>query len=111
MHSGWSARLSSGNFRNADADGTQHYPGFHVEAAMMLLEETNAASLASDTLSIDIGASQTFDTHYSWLPAGRFAIENIANLDRVPAAGATLVIGAPNHRGGSGGPARIFAML
>jgi kynurenine formamidase len=45
------------------------------------------------------------------LPSNRFGIENLANLDQVPASGATLVIGAPKHRGGSGGPARIFAMV
>jgi len=27
------------------------------------------------------------------------------------ASGATPVVGAPTHRGGSGGPARIFAMV
>ncbi len=111
MHSGWGQYVSGAKFRGADDNGVQHYPGFHVEAARMLLEESNAASLASDTLSLDIGASTTYDTHYAWLPAGRFGIENIANLDRVPVAGATLVIGAPKHRGGTGGPARIFAML
>ncbi len=111
MHSGWGAHVLTDRYRGADDDGVQHYPGFHVEASQLLLEETNAASIASDTLSLDIGASATFDTHYSWLPAGRFGIENIANLDHVPPAGATLVIGAPNHRGGSGGPARIFAMM
>ncbi|UWP95326.1 cyclase family protein [Aliiroseovarius crassostreae] len=111
MHSGWGTHVATDKYRGADDNGVQHYPGFHVEATQMLLEETKAASLASDTLSIDIGASTTFDTHYAWLPAGRFCIENIANLDLVPPAGATLVIGAPTHRGGSGGPARIFAML
>jgi kynurenine formamidase len=45
------------------------------------------------------------------LPTGRFGIECLANLDKVPAAGATIVIGAPKHRGGSGGPARIFALI
>jgi kynurenine formamidase len=111
MHSGWGAHVSSDKFRGADDDGVQHFPGFHVEASQMLLEETNAASIASDSLSLDIGASATFDTHYSWLPAGRFGIEGIANLDRVPPSGATLVIGATKYRGGTGGPARIFAML
>jgi len=38
-------------------------------------------------------------------------IENIANLDKVPASGATLVVGAPKHKGRSGGPCRIFAMV
>ncbi|HHI69853.1 MAG TPA: cyclase family protein, partial [Rhodobacteraceae bacterium] len=68
-------------------------------------------SIAVDTLSLDHGPSADFLTHYAWLPSGRFGIENLANLDKVPAAGATLVIGAPKHRGGSGGPARIFAMV
>jgi len=44
-------------------------------------------------------------------PTNRYGIENLANLDRVPAAGATLVVGAPKHRGGTGGPARIFALV
>ena len=34
-----------------------------------------------------------------------------AGLDLVPASGATIIIGAPKHRGGSGGPARIFALV
>lgn len=110
MLSGWGAKTETPEFRNADADGVQHYPGFHIEATQMLLE-TGASSMAVDTLSLDLGASQDFATHYAWLPAGRFGIECIANLDQVPAAGATLVIGAPKFKGGTGGQARIFAMI
>ena len=109
MHSGWASKVDTDGYRNFDGEA-QHYPGFHVEAAQMLLE-TGAQSIASDTLSLDHGISTNFATHYAWLPTGRFGIENLANLDRVPAAGATLVIGAPKHRGGTGGPARIFAMV
>lgn len=109
MHSGWAPKVDSDGFRNFDGKA-QHYPGFHIEATEMLLE-TGAASMAVDTLSLDHGISADFATHYAWLPQGRFGIECLANLDRVPAAGATLVIGAPKHRGGTGGPARIFAMV
>lgn len=77
----------------------------------MLLEETSAVAMAVDTLSLDHGPSEDFATHYAWLPAGRYGIENLAGLGDVPAAGATLVVGAPTHRGGTGGPARIFAMV
>ncbi len=111
MYSGWAANVASDKFRNADAAGAQHYPGFHVEAANMLIEETGATSIAVDTLSLDHGMSADFATHYAWLPTGRFGIENLANLDKVPAAGATLIVGAPKHRGGTGGPSRIFAMV
>ncbi|MEM9787364.1 MAG: cyclase family protein [Pseudomonadota bacterium] len=109
MHSGWSGKVGTDAFRGFDGEA-QHYPGFHIEATQMLLE-TGASSLAVDTLSLDHGISADFATHYAWLPAGRFGIENVANLDQVPASGATIVIGAPTHAGGTGGPARIFAMI
>lgn len=111
MHSGWAARVDGDGFRNADADGTMHFPGFHVEAAQMLLEETGAASIAVDTLSLDHGPSPDFATHYAWLPSGRYGIEGLAGLDQMPASGATLIVGAPKHRGGSGGPARVLALV
>ncbi|WP_170606237.1 cyclase family protein [Ruegeria arenilitoris] len=110
MNSGWSTKTDTPGFRNADADGIQHYPGFHIEATQMLLE-TGARSIAVDTLSLDLGASQDFATHYAWLPTGRFGIECIANLDEVPASGATLIVGAPKIQGGTGGQARIFALI
>lgn len=110
MHSGWASKVASEDYRGFDGKA-QHYPGFHLEATKMLLEETTAASIAVDTLSLDHGISADFASHYAWLPTGRFGIENLANLDKVPAAGATLVIGAPKHKGGTGGPARIFALI
>ena len=111
MHSGWENKVSGDGFRNADSEGAMHFPGFHIEATKMLLEETKAGAIAVDTLSLDFGKSPDFATHYAWLPSGRYGIENLRNLAKVPESGATLVVGAPTHRGGSGGPARIFAMV
>ncbi|PRY95315.1 kynurenine formamidase [Hasllibacter halocynthiae] len=109
MFSGWAEKAPADGFRNADAEGVMHFPGFHPDAAAMLLE-TGAAALAVDTLSLDHGPSTDFATHYLWLPAGRYGIECLAGLDRVPATGATLVVGAPKHEGGTGGPARVIAL-
>jgi kynurenine formamidase len=113
MNSGWAAKVGTADFRGADParPGGLHFPGFHIEATRMLLEETNAAAIAVDTLSLDHGPSADFATHYAWLPAGRYGIECLAGLDALPATGATLVVGAPKTRGGTGGPARIFAMV
>lgn len=111
MLSGWEAHVEGPMYRNADGDGTMHFPGFHVEAAHMLIEESDVAGIAVDTLSLDHGASPDFATHYTWLPSNRWGIECIANLADVPASGATLVAGAPKHRGGTGGPARIFTLF
>ncbi|WP_156883480.1 cyclase family protein [Salipiger mucosus] len=110
MHSGWASKVDTDGFRNFDGTA-MHFPGFHVEAAEMLIEETGAMSIAVDTLSLDFGPSPDFAAHYAWLPTGRFGIEALAGLDAVPAAGATIVVGAPKHRGGSGGPARVFALM
>ena len=112
MHSGWAEKSgSAAEYVGDTGDGVKHFPGFHIEATQMLLEETTAVAMAVDTLSLDHGPSGDFATHYAWLPAGRYGIENMAGLGNVPAAGATLVVGAPNHPGGTGGPARIFAMV
>ncbi len=112
MNSGWAEKVGTLEFRGADSarPGTLHFPGFHIEATEMLLEETTALAMAVDTLSLDHGPSQDFATHYAWLPAGRYGIECIAGLDRLPATGATLVVGAPKVKDGTGGPARIFAL-
>ncbi len=112
MHSGWAGKSGdAAAYTGNDAENVKHFPGFHIEATQMLLEETSAVAMAVDTLSLDHGPSADFATHYAWLPAGRYGIENLAGLGDVPAAGATLVVGAPKHKGGTGGPARIFAMV
>jgi len=109
MNSGWQKHVNSPKFAGFDDNGVRHYPGFHVEAAHMLMEQSGAVAIATDSLSFDIGSTKTFDTHYAWLPTNRYGIENVANLDQVPESGATIFVGAPTHRGGSGGPARIIA--
>jgi len=111
MNSGWQANVASDKFRNVGSDEKMHFPGFHIEATKMLMEETKSVGMAVDTLSLDFGQSGDFATHRAWLPSNRWGIENMANLDNVPAKGATLVVGAPKHRGGTGGPCRLFAMI
>ncbi len=111
MNSGWDKHVNTDKFRNADDKGKSHYPGFHVEAVKMLLEETKAVGIAVDTLSLDLGASEDFATHYAWLPQNRWGIECIANLGSLPVKGATLIAGAPKIRGGTGGPSRVIALV
>lgn len=111
MHSGWDRHVSSLKFRNADSGGTMHFPGFHVETVEMLKEETDSVGIAVDTLSLDFGPSPDFATHLAWLGSGGWGMECVAGLGQLPATGATLVVGAPKHKGGTGGPSRLFALL
>lgn len=109
MHSGWAAKVGDASYRNTP-EGAFAFPGFS-KAATDMLAEMDVAAIGVDTLSLDPGNSADFAVHYSWLPGGRFGIENPAGLDQVPAAGATVFIGAPKHKGGTGGPARVMAVV
>lgn len=110
MNSGWAARSGSvAAYRNVGADGLQHFPGFSKAAVEWLVEERDIAGIGVDTLSLDPGRSQTFDAHFAVLGADRYGIENLANLGRVPARGATVTVGLIPWEQGSGGPARVFA--
>ena len=109
MRSGWAAKVGDPSYRT-NAEGAFAFPGFS-KAATDLLAERGAASIGVDTLSLDPGNSADFAVHNSWLPSGRFGIENLAGLDQLPATGATIFIGAPKHGQGTGGPARVLALL
>jgi kynurenine formamidase len=74
-------------------------------------ERPGVRALGLDTSSLDIGASADFPAHVSWLPSGRYGIENLANLDRLPPLGAVAIVGVPALAGGSGGPSRVLAII
>jgi kynurenine formamidase len=112
MKSGWYRLLESPRFAGRDEAGKNHTPGFHGETAHMLMTERNVKGLGVDTLSLDTGINTgPFPVHYSWLPSGRWGVENLANLDQVPAKGAHLVVGGPKVKGGTGGPSRVIALI
>ena len=111
MHSGWEQYVESERFRNADGKGIMHFPGVHVETIEMLLEEASVVGIAVDTLSLDYGQSEDFAVHYAWLPQNKWGLECIANLGSLPAKGSTIVVGAPKHKGGSGGPCRVMSFV
>ena len=73
--------------------------------------QDDVVGIAVDTLSLDNGPSKDFRVHRLWLPTGRWGLENVANLDKVPAAGATLVVGAPKVKNATGGPTRLIALV
>jgi kynurenine formamidase len=55
--------------------------------------------------------SSDFAVHHIINGAGKYILENVANLDKLPPIGATLIIAPIKIEGGSGGQARIWAIL
>ncbi len=115
MYTGWGRFWSDaskylGSATPGDAT-TLHFPGFSVEAAEFLIRERRVDGIGIDTASIDYGPSREFAVHQVINGAGKYGLENIAYLDRLPASGATLIALPMKIKGGSGGPVRIIAIL
>jgi kynurenine formamidase len=111
LRTGWSSRWpDQARYRNTDANGVMHFPGYSVEAAKLLVAR-GVVGLGVDTLSVDYGPSKEFEVHHVDLPAGLFNLENVANLDQLPESGAFLIAAPIKLEGGSGGAVRIFAIL
>jgi kynurenine formamidase len=115
MWSGWGRYWGDklhylGTDRKGDV-ANLHFPGFSPEAAEFLVTQRDIGALAVDTASIDYGQSTDFPVHRIINGANKPGFENVANLDRLPPAGATFVALPMKIGGGSGGPARIIAIL
>lgn len=111
LNSGWDAKAGDARaFLGQDRSKTLHFPGFSKEAGEWLLNEREVTGLAVDTLSLDFGASADFAVHKLWLGAGKWGLECVANLSKLPPAGATVFVGAPKIIGASGGPTRVLAV-
>jgi kynurenine formamidase len=87
------------------------FPGFSPESVEFLIKERNITGIGLDTPSIDYGKSTEFQVHQILFAANKLAIENIANLDKLPATGAMLYAMPMLIKDGTGAPARVFAML
>jgi kynurenine formamidase len=107
---GWDKRFEDADkYRNADKAGVLHFPGYSQEAIRHLLKR-NIVALGIDTLSIDYGPSKDFAGHKISHGGGLYHLENLTNLDKLPARGAAIFVGALPIEGGSGSPARVLAI-
>jgi kynurenine formamidase len=111
LNAGWDAKAGDARaFLGQNASKTLHFPGFSKEVCEFLLQERDVVGLAVDTLSLDFGASKDFAVHKLWLGAAKWGLECVANLSRLPPAGAMVFVGAPKILGASGGPTRVLAV-
>lgn len=110
MASGWDARAGDPHAYNGiDEDGRRRSPGFEGRTVDWLLDHRDVTCLGVDSPSIDVGSSTAFPVHQRWLRAGKYAVEGLANLTALPAAGAVAIIGVVPWESGTGGPCRVVA--
>ncbi len=85
------------------------FPAWSLAAIRFLYEQRGVVANGHESMDTDITDDLQSET---WiLTHGHWQIEVMANLDRVPATGALIVVSWPKPRRGLGFPARAFAIL
>ena len=97
--------------RGEKAVAELHFPGLHPDAARWLTRNRNIKAIGLDTPSIDYGQSKLFESHRILFEKNIPAFENVANLDKLPVKGFSIVALPIKIAGGSGGPLRIIAIV
>ena len=115
LRTGWGSRYPNRKAYFGDdtpgATDKLHFPSYGEAAARLLVGERHVAALGIDTASIDYGQSKDFIVHRVAMAANVPGLENVANLDRVPERGATVIALPMKIGGGSGAPLRAVAIL
>jgi kynurenine formamidase len=87
------------------------FPSFGAEATELLVEERGVALLGVDTASIDFGRSKDFPVHRIAASRNVAGLENLTNLQLLPPTGSIVIALPMKIEGGSGGPARVVALV
>lgn len=115
LRTDWSKKWPSMDALSGIAeDGSENFPGWSLEALKYLYEVRNAAANGHETLDTDASkeAAKAGDLACERyvLEKGKFQVEVLCNLDKVPAAGAVIFISWTKIEGATGLPARVFAI-
>ncbi|WKD61146.1 Kynurenine formamidase [Corynebacterium ciconiae DSM 44920] len=115
LRTDWSTRWpDAAAMNNADSEGINHYPAWNPEVVEWLITERNITALGHETTDTDLGARVSrgeLPSELLLLQHDRWQIEMLRNLDQVPEVGALIVATWPKPHGGTGFPARAFAII
>ena len=105
MRTDWSKRWpDAGKLENKDANGVAHYPGWSLPLLKYLYEDRKTTACGHETTDTDPGIATTkqdYSLETYLLSTNHYQIES----------GAIVVVSFPKPKGGSGFPARVFAIL
>lgn len=115
FRTGWSARGSNAaDFVNADEAGP-HTPGVSAAGAQWIAANASISGFGVETVGIDAGQAANFDpmfpVHSFLLGADKYGVTSLCRVDRLPVLGATLIVAPLPIVGGTGSPARVYALV
>jgi kynurenine formamidase len=116
VRTGWDSRSQDrDSFLNKDEQGHPHSPGFTVGCAQWIGEESALSGVGVETVGIDAGAAggqqPPFPAHHFLLGNDKYGLTSLRNLAQLPPVGAALIVAPLPIVGGTGSPARVFALV
>lgn len=113
MRTDWWKRSPSG-YVNLAEDGA-HTPGPLPEAVRFLVEQRDVLGFGTETIGTDSGQAAHFDppypAHHYLHGHGRYGLQCLTGLDRLPPKGAIIIAAPLKIRQGSGSPLRVLALV
>jgi kynurenine formamidase len=113
MRTDWSQRRGEA-YANLRADGA-HTPGPTPEAVRLLVQERDIRGFGTETISTDAGQggdyTPPYPAHFYLHGAGKYGLQCLKGLDRLPATGTVLITTPLKIRNGTGSPLRVLAMI
>ena len=114
MRTDWSKRTDPEAYQNFDETG-QHTPGPSSEAVQFLVEQRDVLGFGSEAIGTDAGQGfhlrPPYPCHYYMHGAGRWGLQCLSNLDRLPPTGSLLITPPLKIEEGSGSPLRVLALI
>ena len=114
MRTDWSKRTDPAAYQNFDETG-QHTPGPDAEVVRFLVEERDVLGFGSEAIGTDAGQAYhlrpPYPCHSLMHGAGRYGLQCLANLDRLPPTGAVILAAPLKIQQGSGSPLRVLALV
>nr|XP_045600107.1 isatin hydrolase-like [Procambarus clarkii]QPM92666.1 kynurenine formamidase-like [Procambarus clarkii] len=116
FRTGWAKKVKNiRDFAGLDQHNTLNFPGIGKGAAEWLARHASRHSyqkgvvgVGIDTLSLDKGQTVRFPAHVALYQHNIYGLENLANLDKLPATGSYVTVMPLKIGGGSGSPARVI---
>lgn len=115
VRTGWDSRADDRQDFLNKYDGGSHTPGFTPQCALWLAERSEISGVGVETVGIDAGGAAAlepaFPIHYHLLGHDKYGITSLKNLQKLPSRGAIIVIAPLPIAGGTGSPARVYALV
>lgn len=109
----WSQRDREA-YTNRREDGA-HTPGPSTAAIRLLVDERDVIGFGVETIGTDAGQAHLLEppypAHTLLHGAGRYGLQCLENLDKLPPTGAVVIASPLKIRDGSGSPLRVLALV